>query len=85
MAGSEKALEIVDRWKHGWMRQEDYRMRAMSVDSNMRHSLATMIDEALQDAITQERIRCSGIVSEFKRDWFRPWREQLLELIRAED
>ena len=55
MAGSEKALEIVDKWKHGWMRQEDYRQRAMGVDSNMRHSLATMIDEAL----AAEREKCT--------------------------
>lgn len=53
MAGTERALKIVDDWKLFWFKQDDYRERALRVDANMRHHLADLIESAIKEAEAQ--------------------------------
>lgn len=65
-AAKEEALEVITEWKHFWMNQkqhsqadyENYRDRAMGVDANMKHDLATRIAtwEAQRSAVLLEAL-----------------------------
>ena len=39
--------KIVNDWHLSWLREADYRSRALNIDANMRHDLARLLDEAI--------------------------------------
>lgn len=73
--GEDFFLQIIREWKSFWMNQrqnsqadyENYSSRAMGVDANMTHHLASMLSKAAATELTAARAELEAVKAELDR------------------